>query len=50
MEDVFSFKYDKKNPYKSTMPANIPKNIAPTPRPCKEEIITAHRSRMGKKP
>ena len=48
MEDVFSFK-DDKSQNMSTMPANIPKNIAPTPRPIKYEVITAHRSRMGKK-
>ena len=32
----------------STMPARIPKNIVPTPRPSKDEVIKAHKSRMGK--
>ena len=32
----------------STMPARIPKNIAPTLRPSKDEVIKAHKSRMGK--
>lgn len=47
MEDVFSYK-DDGSQATSTMPASIPKNIAPTPRPNKDEVITAHKSRMGK--
>ena len=31
----------------STIPARIPKNIG-TPRPSKDEVIKAHKSRMGK--
>ena len=48
MEDVLSFNNDGQGNLK--MPANIPKNIALTPRPTKEEVVQAHRSRMGKKP
>ena len=33
----------------TTTPASIPKNIAPIPKPSREEIITAHKTRMGKK-
>ena len=54
MEAVFSFEAtddkdttdDEDN---TTTPASIPKNIAPIPRPSREEIITAHKTRMGKK-
>ena len=54
MEAVFSFEAtddkdttdDEDN---TTTPASIPKNIAPIPRPSRQEIITAHKTRMGKK-
>ena len=56
MEAVFSFedtKTDDKDTTddedNTTTPASIPKNIAPIPRPSREEIITAHKTRMGKK-
>ena len=29
--------------------ASIPKNIAPTPRPSREEVISAHRTQISKK-
>ena len=56
MEAVFSFedtKTDDKDTTddedNTTTPATISKNIAPIPRPSREEIITAHKTRMGKK-
>jgi hypothetical protein len=44
MEDVMSFQNNKVQ----TSLVSIPKNIAPTPRPNKVEVIAAHRSRMRK--
>lgn len=48
MEGVLLFK-DDKSQQTSTIPGSIPKNIAPTPRPSKDEVVAAHMSRMGKK-
>ena len=56
MEAVFSFEATKTDDRdttddedNTTTPASIPKNIAPIPRASREEIITAHKTRMGKK-
>ena len=55
MEAVFSFEDTKTDDRdttddedNTTTPASIPKNIAPITRPSRKEIITAHKTRMGK--
>ena len=59
MEDIFSINNEKTGDKDTTddtdtsddddntiVQAGIPKNIAPIPRPSREEVITAHRTRM----
>lgn len=46
MDDVVEFNVDM-NPQPSDKHVKLPKNIAPTPRPSKKEVIAAHRSRMA---
>ena len=47
MKDALLLKKNKVQVHSLT-PARIPKNIATTPRPCKDEVIKAHKTRMGK--
>ena len=47
MEGVSSFDCDKSQQMPKHL-GRIPKNIAPIPRPSKDEVIAAHQSRMGK--
>ena len=44
MDDVILCQEGKKFPYKPTQQA---KDIAPTPKPCKQDIIEKHQSRSG---
>ena len=44
MDDVILCQEGKKFPYKPTQQA---KHIAPTPKPCKQDIIAKHQSRLG---
>lgn len=47
MKDVVSHKKDGAEIPSST-PTRIPQNIATEPRPCKDEVVQAHKTRMGK--